>query len=341
MEQYDVIIIGAGPGGLNCAKILGAAKKKVLLLEKNPEIGPKICAGGLTRKSYSYLNLPPDLIEHAYAELVFNAPHVKTIIKFPQHYFYTIDRKKIGQWQLSKLDKNYVTVRTSATVTQITRDHIEINHSEKIGYTTLVGADGSASIVKRYLKLKSDLIGVAIQYLLPTEKYKKFELFFDSNSFSAWYSWIFPHQNYVSIGYGYPAKRLSPQIMEKNFFCWLEKNQIDISQAKREAFPINCDYQGFKFGNIFLLGDAAGLASGFTGEGIYQALVSGEDVARTILDKKHKPEKISAVLHERNYHHFLLRIVAFSGPLRNIVFDFVAICVKNKLLSRTLVRILS
>ena len=42
MESYDIIIIGAGPAGLNAAKILGDAGRRVLLLEKNAEIGPKI-----------------------------------------------------------------------------------------------------------------------------------------------------------------------------------------------------------------------------------------------------------------------------------------------------------
>jgi flavin-dependent dehydrogenase len=34
MEKFDVIIVGAGPGGLKCAEVLSKSDKKVLLLEK-------------------------------------------------------------------------------------------------------------------------------------------------------------------------------------------------------------------------------------------------------------------------------------------------------------------
>lgn len=40
--MYDAIIIGAGPSGLMCAVTLGSYKKKVLLIEKNPDIGKKL-----------------------------------------------------------------------------------------------------------------------------------------------------------------------------------------------------------------------------------------------------------------------------------------------------------
>ena len=44
----DILIIGAGPGGLACAKVLAEQGRKVLVLERRQEIGPKVCAGGIT-----------------------------------------------------------------------------------------------------------------------------------------------------------------------------------------------------------------------------------------------------------------------------------------------------
>lgn len=35
MEKYDIVIVGAGPGGLQAAKVLAENDKKVLVLEKN------------------------------------------------------------------------------------------------------------------------------------------------------------------------------------------------------------------------------------------------------------------------------------------------------------------
>ena len=69
-NKYEVVIVGAGPGGLRCAEILGQAGKKVLLLEKNAVIGPKICAGGVTRKSIKLLKIPKELLEKSFESVI-------------------------------------------------------------------------------------------------------------------------------------------------------------------------------------------------------------------------------------------------------------------------------
>ena len=65
MQKFDIIIVGAGPAGLKCAHTLIKAnnKLKVLVLEKNKDIGPKICAGGLTGKDLQSFSIPDKLIE--------------------------------------------------------------------------------------------------------------------------------------------------------------------------------------------------------------------------------------------------------------------------------------
>ncbi len=340
MEKYEVIIIGAGPAGLNAAKILGEAGKSVLILEKNAEIGPKICAGGLTRKSIQYLNLPESIIDYKYNEIFFNSPRVRTRINFGETFFYTIDRKNLGAWQLQKLGHN-VTVRTSSHVGKIEKDYLIINDQEKIGFEFLIGADGSNSVVRRFLKIKTRLAGVAVQYKLPLGDFPDFEIFLNSKFFSSWYSWIFPHRDHISIGYGYPQKVFSPLIAQKKFEAWAKERNISLENVPREVFLINCDYRGWKFGNIFLAGDAAGLADGFTGEGIYQALVSGEDIAKTILDPRHKARKIHAALRDKYLHEAMLVVVIILWPVRNILFNFITWAVGKRIIGRTLIRILT
>ena len=46
MEQYDVVVIGAGPAGLFCAIHAGGSNNHVLLLEKNPDPGKKLLLSG-------------------------------------------------------------------------------------------------------------------------------------------------------------------------------------------------------------------------------------------------------------------------------------------------------
>ena len=342
MKKYDVVIVGAGPGGLRCAEILSKQNKSVLLLEKNEEIGPKVCAGAITRKSFKFLGSPQEVVGRDFDNLVFKTFRQKTRLFFGEKFLYTVDRKKLGQWQLKKLKNSSIEVRTQASVSEISAEYVVINNSEKIGYSFLVGADGSNSIVRRYLKLKTKNIGVAFQYLIPrNERFTDIELFFDSKLFSAWYSWIFPHADFVSIGYGCFPRIMSAPKAKANFEKWVHRMKIDLSSAKFEAHPINCDYKGFEFGNVFLVGDAAGFASGLTGEGIYQALASGEDVAKKILNPEHKTKLISEIIRERNIHHVMLSFVFLFGPLRDFLFLLVLMATKNKTLAKYLLRILT
>jgi geranylgeranyl reductase family protein len=319
MELFDVIIIGAGPAGLKCAEVLSNSSLKVLLLEKNPEIGPKVCAGGLTGKGMDYLHLPDELIEFKYDQIKLQVNYLPFTIKHDRTFAYTIDRKEFGQWQLSKIigSKN-IEIRTNARVTEITSETVAVN-GKKIGYKTLVGADGSNSSVRRFVGLKTEKVVAAIQYIIPTDKYKDFELYFQPRKFHAGYVWIFPHKNYVSVGTGCDGKLFPTSKLKENFHQWLKNHKIDISNAKYEAFPINADYQGYKFDNVYLLGDAAGLASGFTGEGIFQALISGEEIAKQILNPEYKPD-LDRLLRNQHYHERLYGLSNQWGKVRVLLY---------------------
>jgi geranylgeranyl reductase len=130
-----------------------------------------------------------------------------------------------------------------------------------------------------------------------TRDFKDLEVFFEPALFGSGYAWIFPHNNFVSIGC---ATDLKSQLnLFKNFHYWLKKMKIEINPAELESFPINFDYRGFKFGNIFLVGDAAGFASGLTGEGIYAAILSGKEVARKILNPNYNFPEMKKLLKKK------------------------------------------
>lgn len=340
MNKFDIIIVGAGPGGLRCAEILAKSNKKVLLLEKKSIIGPKICAGGLTRKSFKLLGLPDEIVDCIHRGAFFNAPKIRTKFNLEDIYGYTISRERLGQWQLEKIKNSPVIIKTNAEVSVINKNSIKLKNGEVFEYEYLVGADGSNSIVRKFLRIPVRKIGVAFHYLVP-QKFNDIEIFFNSKLFNSWYAWIFPHKNYTSIGSGGFSKILSVPVVVENFKKWAKQENIDISNGKFEAFPINCDYRGFHFGKTFLIGDAAGLASGFTGEGIYQALASGEDVAKMIIDPRHNPREIKKMRREVFIHHVMLALVWLSGPFRNVVFHLVTFGMRNKFVAKTIVRILT
>jgi len=336
MKSYDVVIVGAGPGGLNCAEKLAKSGKTVLLLEQNKVVGPKICAGGLISSVLKYLGIPDRLLDCKLSGFILHTPHNKVSIKLNE-YVGTIDRKKLGQWQLKKLRKTSAVVKTGARVTKICKDYVIVNNSENVKFKYLVGADGSTSIVRRYLGLKTDFT-LAFQYIVPAKKYKKPEIFFDSKLFSAHYAYIFPHKGYAAIGIGGNPKIIPAGKLQQNFHKWLESENIDVSKAKYQAYPINTNYLGCRFSNIFLVGDAAGFASELTGGGIYQALVSGEEIARMIADKNYKSRKIDELLKVKKSHRQILNIIAESGPFRAVEYELGALLFKNKEITKKIIK---
>lgn len=337
--DYDVIILGAGPAGLSCAAELGQSNLNVLVLDQKEIIGPKICAGGLTRRDLNYLHLPDELLDCRFKEMSIRTPLAGTVVKDEYDLICTIDRKKFADWQLEKItDLRDTEVCKSCKVTDITKSEVVLEDGSCVRYRYLVGADGSFSAVRRFLGIPTEDTAVAIQYIIPTDEYDKLEFFLDAELFSTWYAWIFPHENYSSIGCMCDPRQLSAKKLQQSFATWLKKNDIDISKGKYEGYAINYDYRGYRFGNVYLAGDAAGLASGLTGEGIYQAIISGEEVAKTILDEKYEAPRIKELLQTKNLHNKAMKSVIKMGPLKNLFFALLVPAIKNRKIADRLIR---
>ncbi|MFA7169549.1 MAG: NAD(P)/FAD-dependent oxidoreductase [Candidatus Paceibacterota bacterium] len=338
-KSYDVVIIGAGPAGLACANELSRSNLKILILEQKKTIGPKVCAGGLTRKDLNHIKPPEELLDVKFKEMTLHTPLTGTTVKDDRDLICTVDREKFASWQLKKLANAYnVTIKRGCKVTRINKNKIITDDKTAYSYKYLIGADGSFSSVRRFLGIKTKDTAIAIQYIIPTDKYKELEFFFDSKLFKVWYAWIFPHQGYVSIGCMCDPRFLSAKTLQQNFYKWLRKNDIDISKGRFEGYAINYDYQGYKFGNIFLAGDAAGLASGLTGEGIYQAIISGKEVAKTVLDEKYETPEIEELLETKRLQNQAMNAIIKMGPLRNLFFAALVPAVKNKKLVKQILK---
>jgi len=126
-----------------------------------------------------------------------------------------------------------------------------------------------------------------------------------------------------------PVFDLSIKKIRKNFDSWC-MDRFDIKKAQFQAAIISYDYKGFDFGSKFLIGDAGGFASGATGEGIYNAIVSGEEVAKKILDNKYKCPKIKHILKVKKLEEVMLRELEFSKNLTKLELDFVIRLLKRR-----------
>jgi geranylgeranyl reductase len=330
MKHYDVIIVGAGPAGLRCAEVLAPSGLSVLVLEKKPEIGSKVCAGGVTRKIFRIFDLPDSLIEQKINQASIYATGQKFTIRQDTPFVFTIDRFALGQWQAGRLKDTQVEIRTNSQVTRIDDGTVEVNREENFGFRYLVGADGASSLVRRHLKIPVKKRIITFQYLIPRKGGEHLEVFMNSRLFHSGYAWIFPHRQHLAVGCDADPHKITPARLKANFHEWLKEKELDISDAEYQSFPLSYDYRGIRFNNILLAGEAAGLASGLTGEGIYPALFSGNVAAESILYDIPTDTLMKKLLRYKKIQEGYLNLLYLAGPFRDSIFNLTLWLMNNK-----------
>jgi geranylgeranyl reductase len=259
--------------------------------------------------------IPKNIIDAEFNYLVLHTAKGTCNVDLGSHPVFMASREKLGQWMAKEAQKAGAEIRTECRVRDIKEDHVLANGGQ-IGYDYLIGADGSNSIVRRSLNIPVKKTLTAVQYLSRTPR-RDLEVFLDNFKNILKYGWIFPHSAYTSIGMGGWTKHAAKLRRGLDELC----DKLSTEKTRLEAAHINFDYRGFAFGNRFLVGDAAGFASGLTGEGIYQAILSGEEVARGILNKNYRYLWIKHLLKIKNSHESLLRILGINRYMSHIVFN--------------------
>ena len=294
MEGHDIVIMGAGPAGLTAAKILAENGKDVLVIEKLSEgrIGEKICTGAISPKSKALLNLPDDVYEINPNEwdLLLHLPKKSITIshsllsqngKYKTGY---VSRLALGQWMLKNAKNAGAHIEPECAIKEIKKEENKVisQDGKEFGYSFLIGADGSNSVVRRSLRLKTEGI-MGCSYKVDGD-YTSVEAFADWEKFGLAVPFIFPHKTYGYFGiWSYDDYFVPFKEKMKNFDELCEKKYgVRPSDNPGGSHLISTRYDGHKFDNIYLVGDAGGFADLVYGEGIYFALKSGELVGKEL-----------------------------------------------------------
>ena len=348
MKSYDVVIVGAGPGSLKAAEFLAKNNKSVVVLEKGKIIGKKVCAGGITLKNFKF-GLPKSIMEREFKRIIIHTPLQSVEIEQDEPIVYTTSRIALGQYMATEAKKAGAEIMRESPVKKIDENTVTIynsknNEEEKFRFRHLIGGDGSASVVRQHLGLKSHALHLAYQYIIPNRTnnsanlFKDLEVFVDANKFGPGYGWIFPYTDTASIGSGtdlaskmqkhYPAAKMRDKFQE--WFTEKFDKKFNFKEKEFQAHTITYGYQGHQFGNKYLIGDAAGFSSSLTAEGIYQSILSGIEVAKQIVDPTYNCPEIQRLIQikkkEDRYYHL------FSHPpfVRNFFYELVGLLMKNK-----------
>jgi len=333
MQTKNIIIVGAGPAGLAAAAELRKISDfNVVILEKNPAISYKVCAGGISPNS-SEIDLPEKIIDRKFKRIRIFTPKQSIILEENRSIAATTNRKFLHKIMAEKATNLGVKILFNKFVKEIDANSITTSAGDKFIFDYLIGADGSNSILRKNLGLKTKKMLMAFQYIIP-QNYPDMEFYVDFEKFGPSYAWIFPQKETVSIGTGYDPNIFKSdfpiQKLRKNLDLWCAE-KFNMENAKFEAFSINYDYQGFNFGNIYLAGDAAGFASGFTGEGIKFAVLSGKDIARKICDPNYKCAEIENILKIKKRGENFIRLLSKNQTVAKPAIELLAFLLKTPL----------
>ena len=318
MEVVEHLILGAGPAGLRAAQVLAEAGREVLVLEKRPEIGPKTCAGGLTLKTMRELEplgLPAGATRAGVGHVAFAggcavALHAETTV------VHTIARRELGRHQLAWACRAGAEVRAGVAAAGIDlAGRTVMADGRQMRWRHLIGADGADSAVRRALGLPSPREYFAAEYNIPDISLEPLRVECDPATLANGYFWIFPHAAYTSLGAVAPKHLVPPNALRRYLDTRLDGLGVSRNGVRFEGATLEVIYRGCHFpGDVHLVGDAAGVPSSLTAEGIYSALVTGEEVARAILEPRAPAAKTVQWLRTKRRHDRLARWLARPGP---------------------------
>jgi flavin-dependent dehydrogenase len=102
MEKHEVVIVGAGPGGLKAAQTLVKhGKKDVLVLEALPEkeMGDKTCHGMMFPNNMAIFGITEEMIDVPLNGFeIYWADRSHSTVPFDPPVCYIWQRKDFGRW---------------------------------------------------------------------------------------------------------------------------------------------------------------------------------------------------------------------------------------------------
>lgn len=333
MESVENVIVGAGPAGLRAAQVLAEAGRDAVVLERNSDVGPKTCGGGLSVKAVRELRslgLPADAGLESVAHASFrgepaarlDAEHARIV---------TLSRERLGRHQAAWARAAGAELRVGAAVTAIDFERRTVTYDGRaLRYKHLIGADGSGSTVRRALGLDTPRAFFAGEFNVPGRRDLPLHIEFESDVLASGYFWVFPHETHTCIGAGAHKRIVRPSSIRPFVERRMAELGIDAGTTRYEGATVEVAFRGFHFPeDVHLAGDAAGMPSGLTAEGIYAALVTGEEVARNILDPRFPMPKSRQWLAIKRSHDRVGRLWLRRTPRELSLAAMPALCRRN------------
>lgn len=206
MEEYDVIIAGAGPAGGNCAKELSKLGYSVLLLESSKIIGePDFSTAGTVNETMEAFKLPKKVTDSPWSSILFAGPHRRAEFVYKKRMGYVLNYKLLKQYLARKAKNNGTEVKTCATVSDVIFKNgfvsgVKVNVNgvnESFFAKIVVDATGGRSVLARKVELVKIKKGITtgLEYHMKNidfERKGRLDFYLGGIYAPNGYAWIFP-----------------------------------------------------------------------------------------------------------------------------------------------------
>lgn len=329
--KYDVIVVGAGPGGSCAARAAALAGLRTVMLEKRQEIGtPVRCGEGIATAWLNDIGVQPQ------KDWVANEVDGARIFA-PNEQYVTLDAAQAGNEtgfvvERDMFDKylareairagSDVMIKTNALGLIMDKDTSvpkgvyarKLNQDIEIHAPIIIGADGFESRVGIWAGIKTQLkpgdIEACLQYrLVGVDCDKRYNDFYIGDKVApAGYLWVFPKgEGEANVGIGVSLKKSPGLATAKTYLdAWIKrhpgyakgKSIEDVAGAVSVSQPLKRTVAN----GVMLVGDAARLVDPLTGGGVANACISGKiagETAKDCLDAHDFSEKFLQLYEKR------------------------------------------
>ena len=318
-----VLVVGASVGGSTAANTLATAGVPVVMLERDLR-WVKPCGGALPPIAFDEFDLPQSLISRKVHKTLIHSPSERTAVievagieESSNDYVAMACREDLDPFLRQRAIANGAQLiegqllDLNVGTSGITATYRDKNSRAKktLEAEVVIGADGAYSTTAKALGLPRLPRCIAIQerIYLPEEKMARWqdtaELYLGHDVSPDLYAWVFPKSDHVAVGCGAgpgntaEARQLLANLKQR-IADRLEGGEVFLEEA--HALPIH-PRKHLAYERAMLIGDAAGLVAGTSGEGIYWAMKSGKMAAETLIEVLPDSSELALRRYERQW----------------------------------------
>ncbi|MBV9210506.1 MAG: NAD(P)/FAD-dependent oxidoreductase [Acidobacteria bacterium] len=300
MKRYDVIVIGAGLAGLQCARLLATRGVRVLLADRKLSLADSIHTTGIfVRRTLEDFDFPEGTLGTPVRHVTLYSPARRAMHLESEH-----DEFRVGR--MAKLYTHYLEECINAGVEwapatryagreSLGADSIIRFETEGTRWAAharyLVGGDGARSRVAQDLDLDRNnewIVGVEEVYAnVPLEGSPRFHCFLDPRVAPGYLAWVVHDGEETHVGVGGYAKQFDALRALETFRLSVDGKIVDLSRAERVErrggrIPVGGVLRRIANEHGLLIGDAAGAVSPLTAGGLDPCMRLSSLAARVI-----------------------------------------------------------